>query len=166
MSGKTVEEQKVEEEMKATVETQTQDDTSKSSSNKMRRPVQRTGTVQRCFHRSTKSQGLSKRVTVFYEYNRDTKELKYGAVITPKSKHGTKKLSIEELEKSAKKRFERDPVVKHGFKDNTTSINEFEDTIRKLLITNGCKAHPNADQMNPVVTVVQSQMQQTQNPAA
>jgi hypothetical protein len=129
-------------ETQASEDKQVDDESSKSSEGSVRRGAPRTGTVQRCFHRSTKSNGMTKRVTVFYEYNRDKQVLKYGAVLTPKCKHGNKKVNTKESEEAAKKRFQRDPVVKRGFKDTTLSVKDFEDSIRKLLYKNGCKAHP------------------------
>lgn len=142
------------------METQLVDDeSSKSSESSVRQSAPRTGTVQRCFHRSTKSNGMTKRVTVFYEYNRDKQVLKYGAVITPKCKNGNKKVNPSESEASAKKRFQRDPVVKYSFKDGTSSVKDFEDSIRKLLYKNGCKAHPLQHESTKSTT-------ETQTPAA
>ena len=121
-----------------TIETQAKAGETNTSEPDVYVPPPRKGVVQRCFHRKTKSKGQSARVTVFYEYNRDYKLLKYGAVIVIKDKRN-KKLTIHEFEQSAKKRFMRDPVVVHGFKDHG-SVKDFEDSVRKLLLTKGCKA--------------------------
>lgn len=96
------------------------------------------GVVQRCFHRKSTIGGHKKRITIFYEYDRYNKILRYGAVVVVLDKM-TKKKRIEEFENSAKKRFIRAPVVIRDFKDIGTK-QDMEDRIRKLLFTHGCKS--------------------------
>ncbi len=98
----------------------------------------RKSVVQRCFHRKTHSGNKNKRVTIFYEYDRDNKILKYGAVVVIRDKT-TKKKDIKDFENSAKKRFMRAPVVVRNFKD-TGDMQDMHDQIRKLLFTHGCKS--------------------------
>ena len=93
--------------------------------------------VQRCFHKREISNGVSKRVTIYYEYDRDNKVLKYGAVVV----HLTKEMkgkNLKEFEDAAKKRFIRDPVIIRNFADNG-SLTDFQESVRSLLFNFGCK---------------------------
>ena len=100
--------------------------------------------VQRHFHKNDyrKSQP-TRHITVYYEYDRINKILRYGAVIVQKDK--SIKLNVKELLEAAKKRFVRGAVKVRDFEDNGTK-EEFHCAIRDLLYTKGCRAPLNSNE--------------------
>lgn len=83
-------------------------------------------------------------VVVAYNYNRETKELKYGATIyredDPKSdettKHESRPFSREGHRARAEKRLERHPIIINGFEDKGM-MEEFDYELRKCIRKNG-----------------------------
>lgn len=85
------------------------------------------------------SGGKFRRGIIYYEYNRQTKTLKYGAsIFKTTSKHQEHYDSIGHHH-TAKNRLEQYPVIVENFSDNTTLI-DFQSRLRKLLFTHGCRS--------------------------
>lgn len=94
--------------------------------------------VTKVFRRRENS-GLRQRIiTIKYEYNRETKTIKYAAAVwcvpLKTKERYNKKAHLETVES----RFEKKPIVIYGFEDYGSSGTKFHDNIRKLMFTNGC----------------------------
>jgi len=77
--------------------------------------------------------------TIYYEYNRQTKTIKYGASIfrtdAKKPEHFVRADHIQ----TATNRFNKHPITVTNFPDNTT-LQDFNQRIRELLFRYGCRS--------------------------
>lgn len=76
-------------------------------------------------------------ITIVYEYNRETKILKYGAAIFKEEPDTPKNFFVKkDHRKTAISRLHKKPVTILNFQDNKT-ISDFNSRVRKLLIIHG-----------------------------
>lgn len=129
-------EQTTQTEQQTTQTTQT-GQTTEQTTQTMQKPVK--PTVSRVFHRNEQGGGLRRRVTVKYEYNRETQTLKYGASIWKSPLKSKEKFVSQEHLKTVEKRFEEHPVVIENFADDA-KLYDFHQKIRKQLFTHGCRS--------------------------
>ncbi len=83
--------------------------------------------------------GKFRRGIIYYEYNRQTKTLKYGASIFQTTSKHPEHYDSAGHHRTAKNRLEQHPVVVENFPDNTTLV-DFQFRLRKLLFTHGCRS--------------------------
>ena len=107
------------------------------------------------YHERTKRTGeLTRTFTIQYEYNRDTKTLKYGAAIfRPDAK--VDRLDGSAHNQTAKRRFEKKPVVVENVED-TGTLKDFQYKIRNLIHTYGVSSSSNSNKKTKEVQVVKS----------
>lgn len=87
------------------------------------------------------SGGKFRRGIIYYEYNRQTKTIKYGASIFQTSAKKPEHYDSAGHHKTARERFEQHPVTVENFADNTT-LPDFNQRLRNLLFRYGCKNSP------------------------
>lgn len=87
------------------------------------------------------SGGKFRRGIIYYEYNRQTKTIKYGASIFQTDARRPDHYDSAGHHKTAKTRFEEQPVTVENFVDNTT-LPDFNQRLRNLLFKYGCKNSP------------------------
>lgn len=98
-------------------------------------------------HNYYEKTGNTKRVvTIKYEYNRTTKQLKYGAAIFKTDAKNPGKYDSKGHLATATARFTTKPVVVEGFEDNG-SLKDFHDNLRKQLFSHKVcnRNHPTQD---------------------
>ena len=119
------------------VQTQTQTQTQPN-----RKPISQQPIVKRMVG-FKEVQGDSRRIgTIMYEYNRETRTLRYGASIfrtsASKPEHFDGETRKKHL-KTALSRFEKHPVIVENFSDDST-LQDFHGRVRQLLFTHRCRS--------------------------
>ena len=110
--------------------------------------------VQRSVCLTEESSKFRRVITIHYEYDRINFRLCYGASVfrserknTTKSKgHFLERCDKEGHRRTAKTRFEKDPVIVTGVQD-TTTLREFNEQIRKYLFKHGVQARRVVEQV-------------------
>ena len=92
-------------------------------------------------------------IAVVFNYDRSTRELRYGAsIFRADDDESRKKLRQRATRKShrmtALGRLNKNPVVVHDFQD-TEKIDQFNDKVRKLLLTHGVCDHSKSTPATP-----------------
>lgn len=82
----------------------------------------------------------SRVVTVKYEYDRDSKTLRYGATIF-RREHPKDNFTKKDHRQTAIDRFTKRPVVLSNFEDNEKTIPDFHKKIRKQLFEHKVKGN-------------------------
>ena len=93
------------------------------------------------------SGGKFRRGIIYYEYNRQTKTIKYGASIFNTDAKKPDHYDSAGHHKTAKERFEQSPVTVENFADNTT-LPDFNKRLRQLLFRYGCRNSPSRSLSN------------------
>lgn len=96
---------------------------------------------KRFIHRIEKNKYVERIITIYYEYDRQTKRLKYGATIFKKDANTTKEVfNKKEHNKTALNRCQKKPIIIDNFEDVNGNLKNFEDKIRKMLYQYGVKS--------------------------
>lgn len=86
--------------------------------------------------------GNTRRVgTIMYEYNRETRTLRYGASIFRTSADKPEPFVRANHLKTAANRFEKHPVIVENFADDST-LRDFNERLRQLLFKYRCRSFP------------------------
>lgn len=101
----------------------------------------RKAVVKRNFCSFEVHNGVQRRVTIVYEYDRENQKLKYGAVIFKTTHRRPEKFSQKDHFVTAEKRFNEHPVIVENFKDDAKNLADFNHLVRKQLFQHGCKSN-------------------------
>lgn len=96
--------------------------------------------VTRCVavHDRKTNGGTRRSVVIYYELNRTTNTLTYGATVF-KPENPKQRFNYASHAETAKKRFNDHPIVLSGVKDDN-SLGDFNKYVRKFLFTYGCRS--------------------------
>ena len=100
--------------------------------------------VTRCLGFREKAGGKLRIGTIYYEYNRATKTIRYGASIFRNDTDTAAGFNRDQHVVTAQGRFKKHPVVVENFSDNTT-LKDFNYRLRQLLFQHGCRSKGTSD---------------------